>query len=302
MSYHLDYRPNSFDNYLGNKATVKSLKALLSKDNHPHSYLFYGESGCGKTTLARIVASFVGCTDTDIQEINMSNNRGIDTAREIIERCHLSPMFSQKMIIILDEVHKSTNEFQNAMLKVLEEPPKHVYFILCTTDPNKLIPTVRKRCTPYEIKKLNADETKALLAKIVKDEKIKVSNVILDKITKKVDGCPRDSLVLLEKVKDLDEDEVDNAIIDFSSEKEEIISLCRRLLKPDTSWNMLANALSKITDEPEAVRRAVLGYCSAVLLREANSRAALIIDCFKGHFYDSGRAGLIAACYEVICG
>jgi DNA polymerase III gamma/tau subunit len=231
----------------------------------------------------------------------MSNNRGIDTAREIIERCQLSPMFSQKMIVILDEVHKSTNEFQNAMLKVLEEPPKHVYFILCTTDPNKLISTVRKRCTPYEIKKLTDNETKELLTKIVKDEKIKVSDIILDKITKKVDGCPRDSLVLLEKVKDLDEEEVDNAIIDFSSEKEEIISLCRRLVK-GCSWNMLANALTKVTDEPETVRRAVLGYCSAVLLREENSRAALIIDCFKNNFYDSGKAGLIAACYEVICG
>jgi len=301
MAYHLDYRPSSFDNYLGNKATVKSLKALLSKEKHPHTFLFCGESGCGKTTLARIVASFVGCAEADIVEVNLSNNRGIDTAREIIERCQLSPMFGSKIVYILDEAHKSTNEFQNAMLKVLEESPKHVYFILCTTDPNKLIPTVRKRCTPYEIKKLTENETKELLTKIIKDEKIKVSDIVLEKIIKKVDGCPRDSLVLLEKVKDLDEDEVDNAIIDFSNEKEEIISLCRRLLK-GCSWNMMANALSKVTDEPETVRRAILGYCSAVLLKEENSRAALIIDCFKSHFYDSGKAGLIAACYEVICG
>jgi DNA polymerase-3 subunit gamma/tau len=302
MSYHTDYRPKTFDDFLGNDSLVKSLKSLLSKEKHPHTYMFHGESGCGKTTLARIIANYLKCNESDVFEVNMSNNRGIDTARSIIERCELSPMFGNTMVIILDEVHKSTNEFQNAMLKVLEDTPKNIYFILCTTDPHKVLLTVRNRCTQFEVSKLTASNLEKLLNVVIKNEKLKIEKDIINKIVNKSEGCSREALILLEKVKDLSIDELDKSIDNFSIEKEEIISLCRRLINKSSSWKMIAASLSKIQDEPETVRRAVLGYCSAVLLKEENARAFLILDYFKDHFYDSGKAGLIHACYGVVCG
>ncbi len=302
MAYHLDYRPKTFEEFLGNESVVKVLKSLLSKVKHPHSYLFYGEPGCGKTTLARIIGNYLKCNETDILEINISDNRGIDTARSIIEKCHTAPMFGDRMLIILDEVHKSTNDFQNAMLKILEEPPTHVYFVLCTTEPVKVLKTVRSRCSEYEVNRLYPKEIRVLIEKVVSNEKLKLTEDQQNKIEECADGCPRTILMFLEKIKELNDEEIEQSILSFKGEKEEVIMLCRRLMKKDSSWETIAKTIKKIEEEPETVRRAILGYCSAILLKEKNVRAALIIDCFKDNFYDSGKAGLIAACYEVVVG
>lgn len=301
MPYHIDYRPKDFIEYLGNENVKKSIQGLLEKENHPHTYLLYGESGCGKTTLARIMAAKLNCHNLDVFEINMSNNRGIDTARDLIDKAYLSAFHGKNKMYILDEVHKSTNEFQNAILKILEDTPKNTYFVLCTTEPNKILKTVRNRCSQFEIKKLDNDEIESLIEHISDLENIKNVPEIKKIIIKQSKGCARQALILLEKIASmgaLDIEEIIESNFIFNEEKEEIITLCRRLLDSD-SWRKIARILKNLEDDPEKIRRAVLGYCSAVLLNTDNPRAALIIEYFKDNFYDSGKAGLISACYNI---
>src|SRR3989304_2450876 len=154
MGSNIKFRPKDLSDIIGNRSIVTSLESILQSKDRPHAFLFTGKQGCGKTTLARILCKRLECSDHDLIEINISNNRGIDTARDIIQFAYVKPLDGRSRVYLLDEVHKSTNDFQNAILKVMEEPPEHLYFILCTTEPQKLLKTVISRCTEYVVSPL----------------------------------------------------------------------------------------------------------------------------------------------------
>ena len=139
MSLYLKYRPKDFDEMVGNDETIESLKKLIQKEDRPHTYLFTGQSGCGKTSAARICANKLGAKGHSIIEINSSNNRGIDTARDIIDQMQYKPLEGNIWVFIIDEIHQTTSVAQNALLKPLEDTTDSAYFFLCTTDPQKLI-------------------------------------------------------------------------------------------------------------------------------------------------------------------
>lgn len=295
-------RPKSFDGVVGNEGTVAALQNMLMNSTLPHAILFSGPSGCGKTTLARIVAQNLKCHEADLQELNSASYRGIDSIREIIRRMSLSPMGACR-IWILDEVHKLSNDAQNASLKMLEDTPEHVYFLLCTTDPDKLIKPIRTRCTEMSVQLLERREMQVLLNGVCKKEKIKLSEELIEELIDNANGSPRSLLVLLEKIAQLDEQKRLSAIQSRSEETPEVIELCRALMKQGTPWKRIATLLKKITAEPESIRWAVLGYAQAVLLNgKEDSQAFYVIQSFKHPFYDSKMAGLVAACYEVMFG
>ena len=149
-SLHQLYRPESFDEVIGNEDTIERLKAVLGNEiRRPHSYLLHGPAGCGKTTLGRIIAKEVGCKGMDFVELDSADFRGIQSVRGIRRQTAYAPMESECRVWLLDEAHALTNDAQTALLKALEEPPSHVYFILCTTMPEKLLPTLRSRCSQY---------------------------------------------------------------------------------------------------------------------------------------------------------
>lgn len=298
MAFHTEFRPSKFDEFLGNKSMIVSLKSVISKEKPQQAYLFHGPSGCGKTTLARIVADYFGCQEMDIEEMNMSDMRGIETARKINEEAHLMTFSGNPKAYIFDEVHKTTSDFQNAILKILEEPPKHVYFILCTTEPEKLLPTVKRRCAIFQVDKVCNTEMEILLKKVVKEKEGILADGVLEWIIKEASGCPSDALMLLQKVIDIDLDEVQNILQKFVNENKEMIDLCRKLMNASAKWEHVATILQGLKADPEKVRRAVLGYASAILLKEDNPRAALVIKNFERNFYDTGMAGLLLACYE----
>lgn len=301
MPLHVDNRPRSFDEMVGNLPTIESLKSVIEREDRPHSYLFSGPAGCGKTTLARICANVLGATGSDLVEFNTSNTRGIDTARRIISDMGYKPVHGKVRVFILDEVHQTTRDFQDAMLKAIEEPPNHVYFFLCTTDPEKLLGTIKSRCTQFTVAKLPVNRLKGLLSSTCKENKITITDEVLDEICRASDGTPRDALVILDQIRDLPEQYQIKAVREAVIDEKTVIDLCRRLLNPKVKWNLIQPILKGIpTDNPEKVRYAVLGYMSSVLLNEDNPQAALIIECFSQPFHYSGKAGLIKACYDVV--
>lgn len=208
MSLHTKYRPKTLDDFAGNRMLVDSLQSLLTKDSVdiPHTYLFIGPRGCGKTTLARIFAMMLNCSGFDLKEQNAADFRGIDSSREIVRRMRLKSLDAKgNRGWIIDEVHKWTNDAQNAILKALEEPPEHVFFFLCTTDPQKLLKTIRSRCIIYEVSTLSFKQIIKLLKEITNKEKKHVPGEVLMQIAQDSQGHPREALTILEKVIDLPE-------------------------------------------------------------------------------------------------
>ncbi|MFX0132479.1 MAG: AAA family ATPase [Candidatus Hodarchaeota archaeon] len=299
MSLYKKYRPSTFEEMIGNESEIESLKELLSQEKIPQVFLFTGPSGTGKTTLARIVANYLGATSFDVHEINSANNRGIDTAREIIENMKYALPGKQIKVYLIDECHSTSKDFQNAMLKPLEDTPKNVYFFLCTTDPSKLIKAFKTRCTDINLSSLDSDLIYRLVKKIAKQENMDIPKNILESLSENCEGSPRKALVLLEKLIGLKDEKSMKEIISLGEETEvQVIELCRILLKTN-NWNQIKEILKSISEkDPEKIRYAVLGYMNSVLLSKDFWKAALIIECFSDPFYTSGKAGLTLACYQ----
>lgn len=305
MNLYNKYRPTDWDEIIGNEAEIESLKKALDKKDRPHVFLFVGPSGCGKTTLAKIAAKKLGADELSISEINSANNRGIDTAREIISQmAYIPPTGSGVRIFIIDEVHKTTGDWQNAMLKPLEDTPEHVFFFLCTTNPTKLIAPLKTRCTIIKVTSLDDEAIYRLLRRTAKNEGIEKDKEILRDIADNCSGSPRTALVLLEKIVGIEDEKMIREIISIGEEAEkEIIDLCRKLLDEKADWKSICDILKGLKDqEPEKIRYAVLGYMNSCLLSRKWHRAAVAIECFSDPFYNTGRAGLTLACFQVIAG
>ncbi len=306
MAFHNKHRPNDFDQIVGNIATVSSLKSLLEKEDRPHTFLFHGPKGCGKTTLARIVAREVGCDpDYGIIEVNCANDRGIDMSRDINEHARYMPFKGKATAFILDEVHMTNKFFQNDLLKILEEAPKHAYFMLCTTEPGGLIPTVRDRCFAFGVQSLSANLVRGLLGKVCKAEGLSVPDDMLMAIATNCDGSCRKALVGLEQVAGMTEIDIDAVLCSMESESRDIGELSRALLYRK-SWNVVRDILSKLPDDPEKVRYGVMNFAGKILLNGKDqgivARAYIIIQSLLVHpFIGAGaRPSLSAACYEIV--
>lgn len=300
MEIYKKYRPKSLKRVIGNESTVLSLRNMLQRGTVPHTVLFHGPSGCGKTTLARILKENLDCGDFDFRELNCSDTRGIDTIREISRTMNISPVSGSCKIWLLDEVHQLSRDAQNAALKILEDTPDHVYFFLCTTDPQKIIKTIRNRCCEMPVVPLSRKQIIFLLTRIVKREKVKIDPELFEDIADVVDGSSRKALVLLEKVIQTPEDKREQAIQSLNmDESKEIYDLCIALLRRD-SWSTVANMISQLKEDPETIRYAVLGIMRSILLKKPSDLAALIIEEFSENFYDSKMAGVVLACYNVL--
>lgn len=300
-SLYLKYRPTELHQIIGNEAVVASLEGMLSMvETCPHAFLLTGETGCGKTTIGRIIASRLGCVGSDFREVDSADFRGIDTVREIRKQSMFRPVESSVRVWLIDECHKMTNDAQNALLKILEDTPKHVYFILCTTEPQKLLSTIKGRCSQFQVKPLNEMEMFKLLRSVVKEENETLHKPVYEQIIQDSFGHPRNALQILDQVLRVEPDKRLDAAKKSAEEQSESIELCRALLG-NKSWSTIAGILSGLKDqEPESIRRHVLGYCQAVLLKSSNDRAAVIIESFWEPFYNIGFPGLVFACYSSI--
>src|SRR3954447_8944013 len=217
------YRSQTFDEVVGQDHVAKTLKRAIESGRIAHAFLFCGTRGTGKTSTARILAKCLNCEksdkptthpcdvcesckgiargdDIDVIEIDAASNTGVDNVRDIIANAGYRPARSRFKIYIIDEVHMLSKSAFNALLKILEEPPSHVEFILATTEPEKVLPTILSRCQRYDFRNIPTREIAAHLKSICKQEKIKADEDALLLVAKAGAGSMRDSLSLLDRL------------------------------------------------------------------------------------------------------
>lgn len=300
------HRPSTFKEVVGQDAAIKSLVEMGKSGKIPHVLLFTGPSGCGKTTLARIMRLKLKCADIDFTEKNAAKDRGIDMVRDIGSQMSAYGMGGQNRVYLLDEVHALTSDAQSALLKILEDTPNHVYFMLCTTDPHKLKETIKTRCTHIKCKSISNDDIRKLVTSIAEKEGKSFDEVVVDKIVDVSNGSARQALVTLHQILGLDTAESQLAAIESTDVEGEAIAIARALISEKTTWKRMAEILAecelKRKEDPEGIRRMVMGYAKAVLLKSGSKRAAEIIDEFRDHWFDCGDNGLVISCYHIING
>ncbi len=194
------YRPNKFKEVLGQDHIVKVLESSIKNGNIAHAYIFAGSRGTGKTSVARILAKEIGTTPNDILEIDAASNTGVDDIRALNESVSTLPFESKYKVYILDEAHMLSKNAWNALLKTIEEPPKHVIFILATTEANKIPDTIVSRCQTFSFKKPTQKVLKDVVVAIAKKEGFSLETSSADLIALLGDGSFRDAQSILQKV------------------------------------------------------------------------------------------------------
>lgn len=239
------YRPQKFSEVIGQKVIVKTLQNAILSGKISHAYLFSGPRGTGKTTIARIFAKALNCENAptsdpcgkcrscleiaegnnpDVIEIDAASNNGVDEIRDIRDKVKFLPGGSKYKVYIIDEVHMLSSGAFNALLKTLEEPPKHVVFILATTEPHKVLPTILSRCQRFDFKSLTVKEISKMVIKVAEEEKIKISEEAVIAISESADGGLRDALSYLDQAisfsdEEVTVDDVNNVTGNLGSEK-----------------------------------------------------------------------------------
>lgn len=285
MELYNKYRPQKLSEILGNDLAIESLKSSI--EHGSHVFLITGGSGCGKTTLARAMAHDMGCDEFSIHEINASDDRGIEDIRRIKEQLRYAPIGDGKVCYILDECHSITPAAQEAMLKMLEDCPTWVYFFLCTTDPDKLLSTIRdQRCPKIIMKPLDNQTMFRHLRVIIHKEGLTIDNEIINKIVEMAEGSSRKSLQLLNSVLYLENDEKRKQYLkehEFGEENQDIIELCRALIN-NKGWDAYMDCLEKAKDDlkanPQSIKFLVMSYARSCLKKGLNVRAAGMLKAF----------------------
>lgn len=200
VSLYRKYRPQAFEDVIGQDHIVEVLRESVKKGSISHAYLFCGTRGTGKTSVARIFARALGTTQNDIYEIDAASNTSVDDIRELSEAVYTVPLESTYKVYILDEVHMLSKSAFNAFLKTLEEPPRHVIFILATTETDKLPETIVSRCEVYNFKKPTTDILKKVVQKVATKEGVDIEPSAAELVALLGDGSFRDTLSTLQKV------------------------------------------------------------------------------------------------------
>ena len=267
------YRPQTFEEVAGQEHIVKTLKNALATGKIAHAYLFAGPRGTGKTTMAKLFAKALNCehglgcqcneckncvaitegSHPDVLELDAASNNGVDEIRELIDKVKYGTILGKYKVYIIDEVHMLSTGAFNALLKTLEEPPEHVIFILATTEPHKILPTILSRCQRYDFNKVSEKDIKERLRAVLQNEGVEYNEEAVELVVQLADGGMRDALSILEKVLAFSGNtlNVNDILSIFALEsKEEKIKLIHSIINHDMSdvLSRLNNYVSKGTD------------------------------------------------------
>ena len=288
------YRPSTFEEVAGQEHIVKTLKNALATKKLAHAYLFAGPRGTGKTTMAKLLAKALNCdegmghqcnecknckaiidgTHPDVIELDAASNNGVDEIRELIDKVKYGTILGKYKVYIIDEVHMLSTGAFNALLKTLEEPPEHVIFILATTEPHKILPTILSRCQRYDFTKLSDEDIKNRLKEVLEKENISYNEEAIKIIISLADGGMRDALSILDQVLAYSGNklEVQDILDIFALEsKEEKIGLLNSIIQKDVSdvlqrinrYISLGTDIKRLTDDLLLILKDILIYQSS---------------------------------------
>ena len=298
MSLYQRVRPTSLREMVGQKAATTMLQNMLDKDSVPHAMLFSGSSGCGKTTAARIIAKCLGAGGMDIIEKNAASDNGIDMIRDIESKLHLRSLSGQARVYIIDEVHAVSVSGQRAMLKMLEDTPAHVYFILCTTDPQKLEKPLVNRCSHVKFGDIGFPDLVALINRVAESEGILIPSAA--KIAEAAQGSARQAMVFLEQISNSQESDWAELLGNDPTVPADSFQLVKDLFAGAKIFPKHANLLKELPESDiERLRCAIMAYGATILRSGKGGKAIEIMDLFKDPFFYSKKPGFILALAKV---
>lgn len=291
-AYHRLYRPNEFDQVMGQETVIKAVQHAV-ENRTTKCFLFYGPPGTGKTTLARITAAAVGCVGpTNVIEVPAAKYTGVDDMRKLMDGI-IYPAFGEfkNKAIILDEAHRLSKAAWESLLKETEEPPAHVYWFICTTEVDKIPKAIRQRFQGYATKPVPDETIEFLVTHVVNDQGLQVSDGIVQLVVREARGSPRQALVNLAKVASAEtRQEAAELLRTVIEDDDATIELCRFLLKGG-SWGACMAIVDRIDDgnvNAESVRIVVCNYMSKVAKNAKNERDAAhtlsILEAFKDEY------------------
>ena len=294
MDLHLKYRPEVFEEVIGQDAIVESLKTLLEKEDPPHSYLFSGPSGVGKTSLARLVATSLECDPTTgIIEVDAATHSGIAEIKAVTGNL-IYKAFGEdpRKLVILDECQAMSRQAWQSLLKIVEEPPKHVYFVFCTTQPEKVQNTIKTRCHWFKLKEVSVKDIIPLLYEVCSTEKdfSSIDDDAIEMIAKASMGSPRQALVYLSMCSNAKTIDDVAEITSRPHESGQAFELARMIVNP--KLRSTEKTLSMLKDlreqDPEGIRKVISNYLVSCILNSKNERGLLkllpMLDAFSRPF------------------
>ena len=294
---HHKYRPTSFDELVGQDPITSTLKQALTSNRIAPAYIFSGPRGTGKTSSARIFAKSLNCLKSekattipcgtceicqginsgnalDIIEIDAASNTGVENIRELIERSRFAPAKARWKVYVIDECHMLSTQAFNALLKTLEEPPRQVVFILATTDPQRVLPTILSRCMRFDFRRIGINDIESHLIKIAKKEKILINEEAISLIAKHSQGGLRDAESLLDQVSLLPPPISQSNIINLigSVPEEELIKLAKSLTNKDPNSILnICNLLINKGKEPIAILQGIASILRDLVVKKVTN-------------------------------
>lgn len=289
------YRPHSWSELIGQPGARKILETH-AETRRGRQFLLYGPSGTGKTTAARIMAKSVGCAEEAIAQVQAAVFSGVENMRQVQQALNYSPMVgASSRVIIVDEAHGLSKQAWDSLLQAIEEPAKHVYWFFCTTDIAKVPKTIQTRCVKVQFKPVTDDKIRSLVCDVCDSEDFDTPDDVVDVIVKHSVGSPRYALSILSMVADCKNAKEARTLLDDLSQQDDVLELCRFLMKPNGSWvkcMQLVKAISDKGENPESVRLAIVNYLGVAAMSTNNNEGACrllgMLDCFATPYYNAG--------------
>ena len=263
------YRPDYLEGVIGQDLVINSLRGLINDEKLPHAILLSGPSGVGKTTIARALSNQLECGDRNIIEVDAATYSGIDNVKELTKGLQFNGFGENPTkFYIIDECHSLSKQAWQALLKSIEEPPDHIYFVFCTTDYEKVPDTIRTRCHCYTLLEVNEEKIVELLRWIAQDEELDIEDSYLDLIAESSGGSPREALSKLSMCRNIESVEELRSILKSPQGSKEVIDLCRYIFTNKGDFGKAVSILKTIDPsvESESIRLIIINYYAKVIL------------------------------------